>query len=413
MTKIESKIFDFIQKHVLILLLLASTTTGIIIHICGIDFQSDDYQSFLYPWWEQIKAGGIQGLATQVGNYNIPYQLITWLFTLIPLGPLYSYKLLSIIFDFVLAFSSALLVYDFSKTKSYFKASITYAIVFCSMTVVLNSAFWAQCDSIYVAFILLSIFFLRKEKNILSFVILGISFAFKLQFIFILPFFLFYYISTRRISIFHFLIIPAIDFIMCLPAVILGRNPLDIFTIYAEQTDYGKLIQMNCPNFYAFICDGSNMDNYYLLKPLSIVLTVTVLGVGLCMLIHKRVNLSETNNFLIVAIWTVFTCIMFLSSMHERYAYLLDILTIIYAVVSAKRIWLPIVCNLVSLRGYCYYLFTYDVLDLKITSVIYIGVYAYVTYMFVKDVIMNGEMQTDTKRTLPRYTAEEAVSETV
>ena len=77
--------------------------------------------------------------------------------------------------------------------------------------------------------------------------------------------------------------------------------------------------------------------------------------------------------------------------MHERYAYLLDILMIIYAVVNVKQVWLPIVCNLVSLRGYCYYLFTYDVLDIKTTAVVYIAVYAYVSYIFIKDVVMNGK----------------------
>lgn len=391
MTKMERKFFDFVQKYILMFLLGAVTITGIIIHLCGIDFQSDDYQSFLYPWWVQIENGGVQGLATQVGNYNIPYQIITYLFTLLPIGPLYSYKLLSIIFDFVLACSAALLVRNFCKNKSALKSVITYSLVFCSMTVVLNSAFWAQCDSIYVSFILLAIFFLRKEKNITSFVMLGIAFAFKLQFIFILPVFLYYYVSTRKVSILHFLIIPAVDFIMCLPAVILGRNALDIFTIYADQTDYGKLIQMNCPNIYAFMCEGHDINNYYLLKTLSIILTVTVLGIGLALVIYKKVDLAGTENFLIASIWTVFTCIMFLSSMHERYSYLLDILLIIYTVITTKRVWLTVACNLVSLRGYCYYLFNYDVLDLKITAIIYIGIYAYVTYMFVKDVVMNGK----------------------
>lgn len=391
MTKLERKFFDFVQKYILIFLFGAVTITGIIIHLCGIDFQSDDYQSFLYPWWLQIKNGGVQGLATQVGNYNIPYQIITCIFTLLPIGPLYSYKLLSIIFDFVLACSAALLVRDFCNNKSVVKSVIAYSLVFCSMTVVLNSAFWAQCDSIYVSFILLAIYFLRKEKNIASFVMLGIAFAFKLQFIFILPVFLYYYVSTRKVSILHFLIIPAVDFIMCLPAVILGRNMLDIFTIYADQTDYGKLIQMNCPNIYAFMCSGSDMNNYYLLKTLSIVLTITVLGIGLALVIYKKVDLKSTENFLIASIWTVFTCIMFLSSMHERYSYLLDILLIIYTVVTTKRVWLTVACNLVSLRGYCYYLFTFEAIDLKTTAVIYIALYAYVTYMFVKDVIMNGK----------------------
>lgn len=391
MTEIEIKFFDWIRKNIILIFLGAITLLGIAIHLCGIDFQSDDYVSFLYPWWAVIESSGVQGLATQIGNYNIPYQIITYLFTLTPLGPLYSYKALSIAFDFVVALSAALLVYSFDGKKSYLKPVLTYGLVFCSMTVVLNSSFWAQCDSIYVSFIFLSIYFLKKEKNITSFVMLGIAFAFKLQAVFILPVFLFYYVCTRKTSILHFLIIPVVDFVMCLPAIILGRNPLDIITIYAEQTDYGKLIQMNCPNIYAFMCEGNDMYNYFLFKTLSIVLTITVLGAGLCMLIYKRTDLTDKQNFLLASIWTVFTCIMFLSSMHERYAYLLDILTIIYAVVNVKRVWLPIVCNLVSLRGYCYYLFAYDVLDIKITAIVYIAVYAYVSYIFLKDVVMNGK----------------------
>ena len=59
---------------------------------------------------------------------------------------------------------------------------------------------------------------------------------------------------------------------MCLPAIILGRNPLGFIAIYAEQTDCGMLIQMNCPNIFVFICDGNDMNNYFLFKTLSIFL---------------------------------------------------------------------------------------------------------------------------------------------
>jgi Gpi18-like mannosyltransferase len=390
MTKAESKFFDWIEKNIIYILFVAVTILGVAARFFGIDFQSDDYNSFLNPWWSSIEAGGVTGLATQVGNYNIPYQVITYLFTLLPFGSLYSYKLISIVFDFVLAVSAALVEYSFDDKKSRIKALLTYSIVLCSLTVILNSSFWAQCDSIYVAFILLAIYFTKKDRNILAFVMLGIAFSFKLQTIFIIPVFIFYYISTRKISILHFLIIPLVDVLMCLPAIVLGRNIKEVFTIYAEQTDYGKQIQMNCPNLWALICDRTDTTYYYLFKNLSIVLAVLVLGVGLALVIYKRVDMSNRSNFLLASIWTVFTCLVFLSSMHERYGYLLDILTIIYAVVTVKRVWLPVLCQLVSLRGYCFYLFSYDVLDIKIVAVIYVAVYAYVTYMFVKDVVLDG-----------------------
>lgn len=395
MTKPEKIFFNFIQKHISLITILAVTGLGIVVRIFGMDYQSDDYQSFLSIWWTQIEYGGIQGLGEQVGNYNIPYQIIIYLLTLLPFGSLVSYKLVSIVFDVVLAFSAGLLVYSLGN-KSKFKAVLAYALTFCSLTVIFNSSFWAQCDSIYVSFILLAIYFLLKDKKALSFVMLGIAFAFKLQTVFILPVFLFYYIATRKISILHFFIIPIIDIVMCVPALILGRNPIDLITIYLEQTDYGKLIQMNCPNIYAFMCDGNDMTYYYMFKNMSMVLTLIILGIALCMIIYKKVDLADKSKFLLTSIWTVFTCIMFLSSMHERYSYLLDILLIIFVIITAKHYWVAVVCNLVSLSGYCFYLFgNYRVLDLKVTAIIYLAVYAYVTYIFVKDVVLSN---TRTKR---------------
>ena len=390
MTKIEHNFFNFVQRHILKFLVVAVTITGIIIRYYGRDFQSGDYYVFLANWWTQIESGGANALGTQVGNYNIPYQILIYLFTKLPFGSLYSYKILSCIFDDVLACVSALLVKEFSEKKSAIKCAITYSLVFCSLTVVLNSAFWAQCDSIYTSFILLAVYFIRKEKNILSFIMLGIAFAFKLQFIFILPFFLFYYASNRKISILHFLIIPAVNLLMCLPSAFFGRNILDSFTIYAQQTDDAKQIQLNCPNIYAFMCDGNNTNYYYMFREFAIVFTVIILGIALALILYKNADLANKNSFLLTSIWCVFTCIMFLSAMHERYTYLLDILLIIYAVINPKRIWLAIACNLISLRGYSYYLFGFEALSIKATAVIFVAIYAYVTYLFVKEVVING-----------------------
>ncbi|MBQ1815092.1 MAG: hypothetical protein II125_01450, partial [Ruminococcus sp.] len=63
MTKIEIKLFDFIKKHITVILFIIATIIGTIIHFCGINFQSDDFNSFLNGWWYNIQAGGIKGLA--------------------------------------------------------------------------------------------------------------------------------------------------------------------------------------------------------------------------------------------------------------------------------------------------------------------------------------------------------------
>lgn len=393
MTKIEAKILKLIENNILIILFIASTVLGTAIHFFGLEYESLDYNTFLLPWWNIISDGGINSLATQVGNYNIPYQIIIYLLTLLPFGPLNSYKLLSIAFDFVLAFSAAMTVKAFDKNNSKIKALLTYAIVLCSMTVVLNSSFWAQCDSIYVSFILLSLYFIKKDKTIPAFIMLGIAFSFKLQTVFIFPVLIYYYFSTRKISILNFLIIPVVDIVMCLPAIIFGRNFMDVISIYVNQTSEGKHMQIGVPNVWALVCDMNDLNAYNLLRNLAICLVILILGTGLSLVIYKKVDLGDDQNFLLSSLWTVFTCFMFLPSMHERYGYLLDMLAVIYVIVIAKRLWLAVALQIVSLRGYCVYLFSYDVLDIKLTAIIYMAIYVYVTLVFVKEVILNRKPQ--------------------
>ena len=131
------------------------------------------------------------------------------LLTYLQLSPLHSIKIVSIIFDYILAFSCMVLIYKLfkdSKKKDIY-ALLTYAVVLMLPTVVINSSAWAQCDSIYVAFAIISLIYLIDEKYIKSFIFLGISFAFKLQFIFLLPVYILVYITKRKFPIYYFLIL--------------------------------------------------------------------------------------------------------------------------------------------------------------------------------------------------------------
>lgn len=397
MTKIESKVIDFMRKNIIFIVLIFVTVFAIIMRMTGLDFESGDYKDFLLPWYNMIAPRGIGSMATQIGNYNIPYQFYIAICTDLPISPLYAYKLLSIVFDFVLALSSALLVYELTGKKSLVKPAIAYSVILCSINVIFNSSFWGQCDSIYVAFIILSIYFLIKHKNIASFVMLGIAFSFKLQTVFILPFFLLYYFMTKKCSILHFLIVPATDFLMCIPALIFGRNIKDLISIYVTQTDYGKQIQMNCPNIYSIMCEKTSAENYYLLKPFAIMLTFSVLLIVFAVLIRKGIDLANHKTMLMTALWSVWTCLMFLPSMHERYPYLLDIIAIILALVSYKYIWTAVLCNLCSLRGYCFYLFKFDGCDARFVAIAYIVAYAYFTYLLLKDSVYMKKSSLDKK----------------
>ncbi len=387
LTKIENKIADWIQKHILLLLVIFASVAGLAMRISAILFESGDFYVFLEPWWNQFKILGFQGLAQQIGNYNIPYQILIALMINLPVEPIYAYKGLSVLFDFLLSGGAALIVMTLAKNKVRLKGALTYFFTFCCITVVFNSGFWSQCDSIYTTFVIFAVYFLIKERHIASFVFLGLAFGFKLQAVFILPAFFIYYIMTKKYSIFHFLIIPAVDVLMCMPAILMGRPFWDIIGIYVEQTDNVKHLQENCPNFYALLCSGTDEKYYAMLKTFTIFLTILILGLGFYIIIQKNVNLRNYENFILVSIWCVFTCVMFLSSMHERYTYVLDVLTIILAMFTFRRIWLPILCILVSMVSYCHYLFYYDALDPKLVAVIYLLTYLGFSFVMFRDIV--------------------------
>ena len=54
-------------------------------------------------------------------------------------------------------------------------------------TILLNSAFWGQSESTFTAFLLLCIYFLMAEPSNLACLAFGVTFAFKLQAIFLAP----------------------------------------------------------------------------------------------------------------------------------------------------------------------------------------------------------------------------------
>ena len=227
MRKIEDRIFEYINKHKLIIFFLIITIISILSIYFLLRYKSVDYNMFLEKWFDEIKKfGGIKALNREIGDYNTPYLTIIAILTYLPIKSLYSIKMVSIFFDYVLALGVCKIVGIIIKDNKNKKnvLLIIYGIVLMLPTVMLNSACWGQADSIYTAFTIWSIAFLMKEKYVKSFILLGVAFAFKLQMIFILPLYILIYISKRKFSIIHFFTISVMNFIMCIPAMIARKT---------------------------------------------------------------------------------------------------------------------------------------------------------------------------------------------
>ena len=158
MTKPEKALLSFIDRHLLQIALVALTAAAFLLRFSLRDHYSYDYNYYLALWYQEIATNG---LARQVGNYNFAYQFLIWCMTKLPIYPLYAYKLLSCAFDLVLAAVVALILRETlssgSEEAARRKSFLGYCLTLAAPTVFLNSALWAQCDSIYTAFALLAL----------------------------------------------------------------------------------------------------------------------------------------------------------------------------------------------------------------------------------------------------------------
>lgn len=350
---VEKKIIDFIEKNIGWICIIAVTIIRLIICYYVRRYESGDFNSDLLPWFVEIKAdGGIKALSHQVGNYNIPYQMMIALMTYLPFRELYLYKGLSIIFDFLMAAGCGILVCTLKSRHSVELFAGVYAGVLLIPTAIMDSAVWAQCDSIYCFFIIMALLYLYREKWNASFLILGVAFAFKLQTIFIFPFFIAYYLTRKRFTILYFVETFGMWYMLCLPAVIMGRNWLDPFKIYFQQTETHGYMWLNFPSFWVLIG-----DNYEILKNAAIFTTLAILGVAVYYMLYIKMNLQDPKIFLLMATWMAWTCILFLPAMHERYSYLVDVLLLLLVCVDNQYVWIFVAEIIISILRYKYYLF--------------------------------------------------------
>lgn len=380
MFTLEKKVWEFAVKYKNYLFLGIITLLALAIRYTGRDVYSDDMFFFLAPWYDEIwEAGGLRALKTQVGNYNVAYQTLIALMTYTNMNCVYVYKIVSVVFDFLLALAAAFLVCEVADKKKFDTVfCLAYAVMLFLPTNVLNSAFWGQCDSIYTFFLILTILYLYKEKYVRAFIFLGLAFVFKFQTIFILPFILSYYLYKKKFSIVLLGISVAIFWLSGIPAYISGREWNTPFVIYAEQADEYHNMYMNIPNFWMLVG-----EDYEILNRGAIILTLVLCGAGLFVILSGFKKMDSAEQFLNTAIWFFWVCILFLPAMYERYTYPLDILLIVISFLNRKYVKYALVSSILSLITYGIYLFGNGSLE-KIYALIFLAAWLHFTYSILK-----------------------------
>lgn len=313
-----------------------------------LNFRSGDYNTFLVKWVDFYRqSGGFKGLGTSVGNYNLPYLYALSLFSYSSINDLYLIKLLSIAFDVVLAFGMMKLAGVFTRSPA--RRLGAYLVTLLLPTVIINSAKWGQCDSIYVAFAVLALWLILTDRPKLSMVMMALSFGFKLQAIFIMPVFL-VMLFAKRIKIWDFLVFPATYLVLILPAVIAGRPILDAFTLYYDQAGtVGTGLNYNSPSVFALF---HNIENDGAASAVAVALAFLFVLAILLWTFFRRKNLNN-ESLLFVCLLFVVGIPLLLPHMHDRYFYMADVLILMPAIIYLGFAPLTVFVSFASII--CYY----------------------------------------------------------
>jgi Gpi18-like mannosyltransferase len=381
------KISTFIKSQSADQLLIMAVLAGfsliaIVMRLAAVPAETGDFTVFLNPWMNYMNTHGFSAFADNFANYNTPYLVMLWIATYLPIGYLEAVKIISIVFDFVLAFGVAKVVYAIRPTRY-----LSYAAFFATLflpTVFLNSALWGQCDAIYVSFMVWALYFGLKDRQKMSWLLFGVAFAFKLQAIFFLPFMVMLHLNHKwRLWSFW----PAIVAFVVLTGMPLfaGKSLTDTFTVYATQTQSSPTdgLSSNAATMYQWL---PNQYHDILVRVGTIFAAGVSLAIVSAALVKKRLNGEQ---LIMLATLCLFAVTYSLPLMHERYFYGAEILSLILCFIRPKLAWIVVVMQVVSVISFGPYFglpqFTSPAIPFSVLS----GFVLLIVYMLTKETLTN------------------------
>lgn len=359
MQLLNLNVYKFIYKHHLIILMFLISIISLIARFIVSSYPTNDIVYIVYNWIEQIKNLGFSNFYKANADYSTFYLFILALFSLLPGGKIislnnytpyavnYLYYLKTILFmaDFFIAIG----IYKIIKyiTNSSIKATIGYIIFICLPVQYIDSAIWGNCDSLYVVFIIWSLYFILKRKDFLAYLMFGFSIIIKINGIIFLPF-LVYLIFNRRIKLYPIIMVFIGLFISFLPAYFCGANFSEPFKYISVEFKSYSGLNLGCANFWS-------LTGFYfpsIINKGSTLIAITLIGCILAITFILKIKLTDENIVFLATFLSGIT-IFFLPHMHERYFYLLDTLICLYTICKKKHYYFIILMQISS--GICYY----------------------------------------------------------
>ncbi|MCI1966108.1 MAG: hypothetical protein LKJ17_08270 [Oscillospiraceae bacterium] len=358
----KRKAFVHFVKAENVFFMVAVTVLAMAVRLRFFGYVSSDYRQFLSGWFDLIRQnGGLAAAGLPFGDYTPAYYYLLGLLSYLPFSGLHLIKALSCAGDIAAAYFVFRMV---DRKYGEFWGEISYAVTLFLPTVILNSSVWAQCDSIYTAALLACVCYLLEDRDFPAVTAFSIALAFKLQAVFLAPF-LFILLLKRKIRARCLLIPPAVYLISILPAALLGRDFMELLTVYFRQTQEYKQLTMNLPNLFSWV-PARMPDSFGNAAVLTAGALVLFTFAYLC---SKRFRMTDEMMVSLALFYTMLLPLV-LPYMHERYWYPADLFSIVFAFYFPEKFYVPVLTVMSSLYAYSRFLFGFHFISPKLFSVL-------------------------------------------
>jgi Gpi18-like mannosyltransferase len=340
-----------------------------------------DVRFFFAPWYDVLtQNGGFTALRFPFYNYNPPYLYLLTVGSWLPVPELVAIKLIPTVFDLLLGYAGYLIVRQ--STRGHARALLAAALLVLAPTVVLNSAWWGQCDSIYAAFSLLALHHQLRNRTVLAWALLGVAVGFKLQALFVVPVLL-TVMACRGVRVRTALAAGAAFvgtfFALLVPAWLAGASWADLLRIYPAQVTASNTVALhtlrdlladpsmpyatggahaagaappaafsyNAASAYQWLSSDAGRG-WFVVGFVAV--AVVIGGAGLLAFRHRHA--LGPRALVAVAAFQSTAIPFLLPAMHDRYFYLADALLIAAACVLPRLIPAAVLAQAASLAGY-------------------------------------------------------------
>ncbi len=367
-----------LQQHnyEIVVIFVIGLTLAIMIRYSLLDFKTLDYHASLKRWYDAIKSQGFSVFATDFSTYNPPYLYLLYLIArFFPDTPtVIAVKIPSLFADFILAYFAYRIV-RIKYPKGLIPLAAGMSVLFAP-TVVLNSAFWGQADSLFTAGLIACLFFLLTQKYGWAMFAFGIALAFKLQAIFLAPLLL-ALLMRGTIHWKYFLIIPAVLILALVPSWIAGRPIQELINIYLNQASQFEALTMNAPSIYAWLPTTKQVFNLFYIPG---VIVGAISAYFLFLVIYKSSRKLSQASITELTLLALLVIPFFLPKMHERYFYPADVISIVFAFYFPQFYYIPVLIGGVSFFAYQPYLFNVQQISMPILTAVLLVVICVLTY---------------------------------